>query len=142
MRLAGDVRDLDITIKLVARLKGTKALLSKLQRRRKSAATRLTDSLKAWSLPDKLPPANPSNAKRAAVRAITRLFKRGKDARHPKDLHRLRIAAKKLRYTLEMVAPTHPYIQEIKRLQSELGRINDYETARTIVKQESGAASA
>jgi len=141
MRRAGDVRNLDITIKLLAKLKGTKALRSKLQRRRDAAATRLTDSLKAWSLPDKLPAATPSNAKQAAVRAIHRLFRRAKKAHHPKDLHRVRIAAKKLRYTLEMAAPQHPRIEEIKRLQSDLGRINDYRTARNIVKKDSGGHS-
>jgi CHAD domain-containing protein len=141
MRRAGHVRNLDITIKLVEKLKGTKALQSKLRRRRHVAARRLTEPLKTWSLPDKLPETTPANRRRAAVRAINRLFKRGREAHHPKDLHRVRIAAKKLRYTLEMVAPRHPEIEPTKRLQSDLGRINDYRTARTVLKVETGADS-
>jgi CHAD domain-containing protein len=141
MRRAGDVRNLDITIKLVAKLKGTKGLQTKLRRRRQAAARHLTDPLKAWSPPEKLPEPTPAQAKRAAVRAIKRLFKRSAEAHRPKDLHRVRIAAKKLRYTLEMVAPQHAEMEQIKRLQTDLGRINDYETAWTLVKQESGAQS-
>jgi CHAD domain-containing protein len=141
MRRAGEVRNLDITIKLVAKLKETKALQAKLRRRRADAAKHLTGPLKAWILPHDLPEATPASARQAAVRAITRLFRRGAKAHHPKELHRVRIAAKKLRYTLEMVAPEYPHTAEIKRLQSDLGRINDYETARSIVKQESGRQS-
>jgi CHAD domain-containing protein len=141
MRQAGDVRNLDITIKLVAKVNGTRGLQSKLRRRREAAARHLTDSLKAWKMPDHITPGTPAHAKQAAIHAITRLFERGAEAHHPKDLHRVRIAAKKLRYTLEMVAPRHPGIEPVKRLQSDLGRINDYETARAIVKQESGGQS-
>jgi CHAD domain-containing protein len=139
MLRAGDVRNLDITLKLVAKLKETKGLQSRLRRRRDAAAKHLMEPLKAWNLPDKLPEATPAHAKQAAVRAIQRLFKRGAEAHHPKDLHRVRIAAKKLRYTLELVAPHHPGIEQIKPLQSDLGRINDYATARAILKPESGA---
>jgi CHAD domain-containing protein len=141
MRRAGDVRNLDITIKLVAKLKETKALQTRLRRRRDAAARHLTSPLKAWNLPDELPEATPASARQAAVRAVTRLFHRAAKARHPKDLHRVRIAAKKLRYTLEMVAPVYQHMKEIKRLQSDLGRINDYETARSIIKHESGGRS-
>lgn len=138
MRRAGDVRNLDITIRLVAKLKETKVLQAKLRRRRVASARRLTDLLKTWSPPEKPPEAAHANSRQAAVHAIQRLFRRGAEAHRPKDLHRVRIAAKKLRYTLEMVAPGHPEIEQIKRLQSDLGRINDYETAWTIVKEESG----
>jgi CHAD domain-containing protein len=141
MQRAGDVRNLDITIKLVAKLKGTKLLQAKLRRRREAAAKQLANPLKTWSPPDKLPAATPDKSRAAAVRAINLLFKRGAKAHRPKDLHRLRIAAKKLRYTLEMVAPGHPEMEEIKSLQTDLGRINDYRTARSIVKAEAGANS-
>jgi CHAD domain-containing protein len=140
MKRAGDVRNVDITIKLVARLKASKVLESRLKRRRIAAAKRLVEDLKSSTLPDRLPAGRPYS-RQAAIRAITRLFKRGARADQPKDLHRVRIAAKKLRYTLEMVAPRHPRLEEIKRLQSDLGRINDYETAWTIVKRERGVKS-
>ncbi len=141
MLRAGDVRNLDITLKLVVKLKGTKALQSRLRRRREAAIRHLTGPLKAWNLPDKLPEAIPAAARQSAVRAIKRLFRRAAKAHHPRDLHRVRIAAKKLRYTLELVAPQHPGIEKIKPLQSDLGRINDYATARAILKPESRADS-
>ena len=108
MRRAGDVRNLDITIRLVAKLKETKVLQAKLRRRRVASARRLTDLLKTWSPPEKPPEAAHANSRQAAVHAIQRLFRRGAEAHRPKDLHRVRIAAKKLRYTLEMVAPGTP----------------------------------
>jgi CHAD domain-containing protein len=143
MKRAGDVRNVDITLKLLAKLKGTKALQAKLRRRRAAAAKRLAAELKAaidQGLPDQ-PPVTRSNSRAAAVHAISQLFKRGAKAKKPKDLHRVRIAAKKLRYTLEMVAPGHPRLEEIKRLQSELGRINDFETAWKMVREESDGKS-
>lgn len=143
MKRAGDVRNLDIALKLVSKVRGPAALSSKLHRRREAAAKRLASELKAaidHGLPDP-PPAKRTNSRLAAVRAIRRLFKRGSKAREPKDLHRVRIAAKKLRYTLEMVAPDHPRLDDLKRLQTDLGDINDYETARAIILQETGAKS-
>jgi CHAD domain-containing protein len=49
-----------------------------------------------------------------------------------KALHKLRIAAKKLRYTLELAgAPSDP----VKDLQTRLGDINDYRAARRLLKK-------
>ncbi len=141
MKRAGEVRNLDITLKLVAKLKGTRGLQSKLTRRRRDAAKSLAGQLKTCPLPEKLPGATRAQPRQAAVDAITRLFKRAKNPKRPRDLHRVRIAAKKLRYTLEMVAPHHPRLDQIKRLQTDLGRINDYETARALIKRESGGRS-
>jgi CHAD domain-containing protein len=143
MKRAGDVRNLDITLKLVAKLKGTKALQAKLRRRRAAGAKRLATELKAaihQGVPDQ-PAVTGSRSRQAAAHAINRLFKRGANAKKPKDLHRVRIAVKKLRYTLEMVAPGHPRLDEIKRLQSDLGRINDFETAWKLVGEETGEKS-
>ena len=44
----------------------------------------------------------------------------------------------KLRYTLEFLALQTTRLPQIERLQSQLGSINDYETARRIVEEESG----
>ena len=141
MQRAGEVRNLDITLKLVAKVKGTRGLQSKLNRRRREAAKSLADQLKASPLPQELPGPARAQPRQAAADAIARLFKRGEKAKRPKDLHRVRIAAKKLRYTLEMVAPHFPRLDEIKRLQTDLGKINDYETARALIRRESGARS-
>ena len=58
----------------------------------------------------------------------------------PEDRHRLRIAFKKLRYTMEFFAPLLPekrlvpYLAVLGRLQDELGLINDHITAQTLIK--------
>ena len=56
------------------------------------------------------------------------------------DRHRMRIAFKKLRYTMEFFAPLlpenrlAPYLAVLGRLQDELGLINDHVTAETLIK--------
>ena len=53
------------------------------------------------------------------------------------DLHRLRIALKKLRYTAEFFAPLYPrkdvkrYLAKVRQLQEHLGEINDIAHVRT-----------
>ena len=55
------------------------------------------------------------------------------------ERHRLRIACKKLRYTLEFFTPLlpprrlKPYLAALGRLQDELGLINDHVTAETLI---------
>ncbi len=138
MRAAGEVRNADITLQLVAKLKRTRALQRLIHRRRGQAEARLTRMLKRWTpsqIPQQLPAPAPATA-HAVVRAARRLFKRAAKPDNAQRLHRIRIAAKKLRYTIELVAPDHPRMEAIKRLQSMLGRINDYETAQAIVQEE------
>ncbi|PKO89393.1 MAG: inorganic triphosphatase [Betaproteobacteria bacterium HGW-Betaproteobacteria-12] len=59
----------------------------------------------------------------------------------PEDRHRLRIAFKKLRYTMEFFAPLLPenrlvpYLAVLGRLQDELGLINDHVTAEMLIKE-------
>lgn len=143
MKLAGEVRNIDITLNLIEKLKGTKDLQTRLHRRRGEAEARLRKALGRWDtskIPAKLPHAAPA-PQHALVRAARRLFKRASKAGDPKGLHRTRIAAKKLRYTLELIAPDHPRMNEIKRIQSQLGQINDYATAWTLLKAESAGKS-
>jgi CHAD domain-containing protein len=74
-------------------------------------------------------------------RQYERLRKRGRHFRHhtPNQRHRLRLAAKKLRYALEFFASLYPrraaraYLEALIELQDELGRYNDQITARTLV---------
>jgi CHAD domain-containing protein len=55
------------------------------------------------------------------------------------DLHRLRIALKKLRYTAEFFAPLYPkkdvarYLQKLRGLQNNLGDLNDAANVRSVV---------
>lgn len=72
-------------------------------------------------------------AKRLLNRQQTRAMKRGRKAKDGDEanLHRLRIALKKLRYTAEFLAPLYPrrklkhYVRELRGLQEHLGAIND-----------------
>jgi CHAD domain-containing protein len=72
-------------------------------------------------------------AKRLLNRQQTRAMKRGRKAKNGDEanLHRLRIALKKLRYTAEFLAPLYPrrkvkqYVRQLRGLQEHLGAIND-----------------
>ena len=73
--------------------------------------------------------------------AARRMEKRGRDARgrDEVDLHRLRIALKKLRYLTQMFAALHrpckvkPCLKSLKRMQEELGHLNDIAHVRTTI---------
>src|SRR6202000_2205737 len=75
----------------------------------------------------------PRAANRILNRQITRGKKRARIAgsKAEGDLHRLRIALKKLRYTAEFFAPLYPrkdvkkYLKRLKGLQNQLGDLND-----------------
>lgn len=75
--------------------------------------------------------------------AAKRVRKRGRKARglEERDLHRLRIALKKLRYIAQAFAPLYrkkavrSYIASVKRLQEELGHVNDIVHARTTIAE-------
>ncbi len=66
-------------------------------------------------------------------------------SRHPEltptERHKMRIAFKKLRYTLEFFAPVLPplrlkvYMDAVVRLQEQLGLINDHVTAETLIAE-------
>ncbi|WP_051453030.1 CYTH and CHAD domain-containing protein [Dechloromonas agitata] len=63
------------------------------------------------------------------------------------ERHKMRIAFKKLRYTLEFLAPLappaklRPYLAALARLQDELGQINDCVTAESMVTKAIGNSS-
>ena len=73
--------------------------------------------------------------------AAKRAGKRGRKARSldEGDLHRLRIALKKLRYIAQAFAPLYdrrkvkPYLAALRRLQEELGYLNDIAHARATI---------
>jgi CHAD domain-containing protein len=76
-------------------------------------------------------------------RAAKRVRKRGRSAhgREESDLHRLRIALKKLRYIAQAFAPLYekktvkPYLAALKRLQEQLGQLNDIAHARATIAE-------
>lgn len=75
-----------------------------------------------------------SNARRALPPMASAYFARGREllAKDPKprQLHCLRLASKRLRYTLELFRPCYPAgleerLEALKKLQDSLGDIND-----------------
>ena len=76
-------------------------------------------------------------------RQQARARKRGRKARSGEegDLHRLRIALKKLRYTAEFFAPLYPkkkvrrYLSKLRGLQEHLGALNDIAHVRATVAE-------
>ena len=83
----------------------------------------------------------PRTAERMLDRQAARVKKRGAVARNQEegDLHRLRIALKKLRYTAEFFAPLFPrrrvkrYLRKLRGLQNYLGDLNDVANVRSVV---------
>lgn len=59
----------------------------------------------------------------------------------PTERHKMRIAFKKLRYTLEFFTPLlsqrklRPYLAALSQLQDELGLINDHITAEALIAE-------
>ena len=80
-------------------------------------------------------------AQRILDRQVRRVTKRAKVAKSRKeaDLHHLRIALKKLRYTAEFFAPLYVrsaagrYLKELRGLQNHLGDLNDVANVRSVV---------
>lgn len=83
----------------------------------------------------------PKTAARMLDRQVKRAARRGKAARSRDegDLHRLRIALKKLRYTAELFAPLYSrrkvkrYLDKVRALQNHLGALNDIANVRAVV---------
>jgi CHAD domain-containing protein len=83
----------------------------------------------------------PRAASRMLQHQMKRVKKRGKAASSAEeaDLHRLRIALKKLRYTCEFFAPLYSarkvarYLKRLRELQNHLGDLNDAVNVRHVV---------
>jgi CHAD domain-containing protein len=177
MKLAGKVRDFDVVLSLLGDLEPPPVkIMTKMERRRAKAEVALTEALGRWidrgevaRWRVKLTPGKPASpqtaatiragANRAVLSVADRFFKRGEKAWNSKDpgkvLHRLRIGAKKLRYTFELAGnrereqPGHPPSDanagqdaghktdpgrdQLKDLQSDLGDIHDLGTVRDIL---------
>ena len=91
----------------------------------------------------RLPLAGDASLPKVARRILSRQWKRARKRGHAArnrdegDLHRLRIALKKLRYTAEFFAPLYKqkkvkaYLAKVRKLQDHLGEINDIAHVRT-----------
>ena len=98
--------------------------------------------------------ASVRDVRHRSCRQQARAVKRGRKAKSGEegDLHRLRIALKKLRYTAEFLAPLYPkkkvrrYVKKLRGLQEHLGAINDIAHVRatmaTLLRETDGKRSA
>jgi len=168
MALAGQVRDYDIALKYLSdwRSPEVAALREEFQIRRHEANRVLAASLKRWVLRktsskwrDALEAVREADgfchrqihdtARRELPRIARGYLKCGNRAADAgasaEELHQFRIAAKKLRYTIELFAQVYGptadgWVERIAGVQSLLGRINDCRTVRIMVSRTGGNA--
>jgi len=151
---AGGVRDCDIALELLAKSKveGVSKLSDALASRRKAAERRLVSSLRRWANQKRaaswraelaameVPQEFQHNswedqAKRELPRTAKALFR---SSTSNSGLHKLRIRAKKFRYTLELFQQAYgeagkARIEQLRDVQTLLGDINDLRTARNLL---------
>jgi CHAD domain-containing protein len=158
------VRDRDIAVCLLEKLTPSVAspLLQQLRVERSIASKELAVSLRNWkrrSISERWrgalaeAAADPTPIDVTAARVLRKLankFVDGgdhavRDKVTAEELHRFRIAAKNLRYTLDLFAPLYgesidELFQWLKGAQGLLGEINDCATTRRIVSTHAGSA--
>ena len=162
MGAAGDVRDQDVAVDLVGQMDTVESrlLAGRFRNERKEAAAALSGLLKGWV--DGQVAAEWGRALKAgggeaalcakpvrdsagsAIRRVAeKQLRRGKRAlcedAPPKKLHRLRIATKEFRYTIDLFAPAlgdsaEGLLDDLKELQTLLGDINDLASVRRLVE--------
>ena len=140
MSAAGEVRNCDVAHKFLLRwdIAHRDRLQSKLEARRQQAAHLLLARLQRWTNPNlAAQDSSPEMARHAFDRLSRDFLERGNEAAAPKAsthaMHRFRIVAKKYRYTLELLRPSSPLVERIKRVSTLLGDINDCVAAAEIV---------
>ena len=162
MRLAGCVRNLDVAMKFAEKWRLTGE--HRLEAERKKKAHKLTNTLAEWvedgcvtmwreelkTYPpgvEKTPVQHHARGLLSAMAAS--FFSRGNEAAASgattSEMHGFRIAAKKFRYTMELFASIYgpvleERIEQVGKLQSALGNINDCATLRDILAGDSAAA--
>jgi CHAD domain-containing protein len=150
MEPAGEIRNCDITVKLLEKIDHrSPAALNKI---RKAAEKVLLERLRLWADQPAAwhthikpcrhlsPTATRKLIREGTARAAERVHQRaGNIGKSIVALHKLRIAMKKLRYTLELAGAT---TDPIKDIQTQLGDINDYRAARQLLKRIDGTADA
>jgi CHAD domain-containing protein len=145
MKLSGKVRDLDIAMKILHEEHGTNAadVLAGIEQQRVRRAKKLHALLARHGKPIVLPvstrEANPEKIHDALVKAGHRLFKRATELSQSDDPHPMRIAAKRLRYTLELAGASDTVLKKLADLQSELGAVHDMQTVRDTLARHGGA---
>jgi CHAD domain-containing protein len=158
MDLSSAVRDCDVAGALIAKseLPGATALQKPLAARRKEAVRMLLPTLRAWAARrttskwrGALTPNGASATPLAelvsdrAPHVAKKFFREADDASSASDLHRARIHAKKLRYSLELLRPAYDArfdnaIEQIRAVQSLLGKAHDGHAVRVLVTELGG----
>ena len=160
MCLAGEVRNCDIGYKAVAKLEepGAVELMKEIRLRRVAAEKKLLAALDRWAVRGTAekwraaleiegdPAARERTLRVTAGETLPaiakRFFKRGERAAEhdatAADLHRLRIAGKKFRYSIELFAELYGpragrWLEQIAAVQTLLGRVNDFHTVRLMI---------
>ncbi|HEX4592694.1 MAG TPA: CHAD domain-containing protein [Bryobacteraceae bacterium] len=169
MTVAGEVRNHDIALKLLAKSKRAQrsGIQPKIQSGRREAERSLITLLKRWlerksslkwrtelesaaaQAEDNFSKATIAQTARQMLPALAQdFFEQGDEAAGdkaiPREMHRFRLTSKKFRYTLELFAPLdgqalNSELETIRRGQTLLGDINDFETVRDMVSQYEGA---
>lgn len=153
LALAGPVRDCDIALEIVAAQKKT-ALAVKLRARRQRAGRALMATLQQWVARKSAarwrqamqagdaPLPVEEMAQQELRRRAKLFFRQGSQVAGANadagELHKVRIAAKKLRYTLELFADLYgpgaeDWLDRIRGAQTLLGGINDCRAVRSLV---------
>jgi len=150
---AGAVRDCDVTLHFLGEKARHRSIRTQCEAERRSAGTVLAKSLRHWMehdglhlAPGKLAASVEETADRVLPAVTRECLKRGVDAAEgasADQLHQFRISAKKLRYTIELFASREvrnlrAWLDQIKKVQTLLGNINDCETARQMVSRFGG----
>jgi CHAD domain-containing protein len=169
MTVAGEVRNHDIALKLLAKSKRMQrtGIQSRIQSGRREAERSLITLLKRWlerksslkwrtalesaaaQAQDDFCKATIAQTARQMLPAMAKdFFKQGDEAASdkaiPREMHRFRLTSKRFRYTLELFAPLdgqalNSKLEAIRRGQALLGDINDFETVRDMICQYEGA---
>jgi CHAD domain-containing protein len=160
LALAGPVRDCDIALEVLAAHKET-SLAVELRARRQRGGRALMATLKQWVArksaarwgqalaAGEIPWPMEEMAQRELRRRAKPFFRQGNQVAGanagPGELHKLRIAAKKLRYTLELFAELYgpaagDWLERIRGAQSLLGGINDCRAVQSLMASLGGNA--
>jgi CHAD domain-containing protein len=153
MDLSNAPRDCDIALKLMPKseLPGAKTLEPWIRARRKETLQVLLPRLRRWGaretsskwrvalqLNSSYQDPLEDSVRQRVQRPLKRLLKDGGAARSATELHQVRIAAKKLRYSLELLQPLHgeqldAALGNIQVMQTLLGDANDCHAVRTLI---------
>jgi CHAD domain-containing protein len=150
IRACGLVRDLDVIFEVLgaAHAGRSKTFRDALHEARKDAQKKMDQKLHKWrerdlfaGWKDSISPARETTGlEEEVVRLTTEFLAHGDRAARPglsyDEIHRFRVLAKQLRYTLELIEPANSEkLKALKGLQDSLGALNDCVVTARIVPE-------